>query len=286
MRKRGFTLIELLVVIAIIAILAAILFPVFAQAREKARQSSCISNLKQLGTGMLMYTQDYDELTPADTRLPTPAGFTPPPPPAVPSYALVLIDPYIKNDGIKRCPSDAGPLLSSNGLFTALPAGDRGSSYKVSAATPAGTLGGSAYLAGWGIVSWNGISAAEIPAPADTVALTEAHSPVSGFPADIQRTPSYWWRRYATGSGMNNRLGRAFKVDCLVTTRHSGGSNYGMADGSAKFFTRGTISGNPAGFANCNGAQPVLNGANAARNGVNYWAYWRTCPLDVPNCGK
>ncbi|MEN6305947.1 MAG: DUF1559 domain-containing protein [Armatimonadia bacterium] len=61
MRHRGFTLIELLVVIAIIAILAAILFPVFAKAREKARQTSCMSNLKQLSLGMLMYAQDYDE---------------------------------------------------------------------------------------------------------------------------------------------------------------------------------------------------------------------------------
>ena len=59
--RRGFTLIELLVVIAIIAILAAILFPVFAKAREKARQSSCLSNVKQLGLGLMMYAQDYDE---------------------------------------------------------------------------------------------------------------------------------------------------------------------------------------------------------------------------------
>ncbi|MEN6401596.1 MAG: DUF1559 domain-containing protein, partial [Armatimonadia bacterium] len=60
-RQRGFTLIELLVVIAIIAILAAILFPVFARAREKARQASCQSNLKQIGLAALMYAQDYDE---------------------------------------------------------------------------------------------------------------------------------------------------------------------------------------------------------------------------------
>jgi prepilin-type N-terminal cleavage/methylation domain-containing protein len=62
--RRAFTLIELLVVIAIIAILAAILFPVFAQARDKARQSSCLSNLKQIGTGLYLYLQDYDETYP------------------------------------------------------------------------------------------------------------------------------------------------------------------------------------------------------------------------------
>ena len=64
MTKKGFTLIELLVVIAIIAILAAILFPVFAKAREKARQASCLSNLKQLGIAMFMYTSDYDGVFP------------------------------------------------------------------------------------------------------------------------------------------------------------------------------------------------------------------------------
>src|ERR1044072_1331118 len=85
-RIRAFTLIELLVVIAIIAILAAILFPVFAQAREKARQAMCLSNLKQLGLGTTMYAQDYD--APSPVYLMSASGQAPlpsPPPPSRPA---------------------------------------------------------------------------------------------------------------------------------------------------------------------------------------------------------
>lgn len=99
--RRGFTLIELLVVIAIIAILAAILFPVFAQAREKARQTSCLSNQKQLALGILMYVQDYDETFPMSVY------FMRPPQAPVPTAFSVYdaIQPYLKNINILNCPS-------------------------------------------------------------------------------------------------------------------------------------------------------------------------------------
>lgn len=109
MTRRGFTLIELLVVIAIIAILAAILFPVFAKAREKARQSSCASNLKQLSLGWLSYIQDYDERTP-------PMGASPDDPNS-PDYIWWhdRVMPYIKNKQVFECPSADGFADLNNG---------------------------------------------------------------------------------------------------------------------------------------------------------------------------
>jgi prepilin-type N-terminal cleavage/methylation domain-containing protein/prepilin-type processing-associated H-X9-DG protein len=107
-RGSGFTLIELLVVIAIIAILAAILFPVFAQAREAARATSCRSNLKQLGTSMSMYTQDYDEMTPTVCCYNQTVGTS-----YNGSFCSWALYPYIKNLGVYRCPDDNQPNTSS-----------------------------------------------------------------------------------------------------------------------------------------------------------------------------
>ncbi len=96
MRRSGFTLIELLVVIAIIAILAAILFPVFARAREKARQTSCLSNVKQLSLSTLMYAQDYDDYLPRYADHDCAGGR---------KMWNQVTAPYIKNDQVFRCPS-------------------------------------------------------------------------------------------------------------------------------------------------------------------------------------
>src|SRR5450432_2831453 len=100
--SKGFTLIELLVVIAIIAILAAILFPVFAQAREKARQTTCASNEKQLAYGVMMYLQDNDETLPP-TATPRPGDLVGNNPILWPDE----IAAYLKNDQIRLCPSDS-----------------------------------------------------------------------------------------------------------------------------------------------------------------------------------
>jgi prepilin-type N-terminal cleavage/methylation domain-containing protein/prepilin-type processing-associated H-X9-DG protein len=103
LRRPGFTLIELLVVIAIIAILAAILFPVFAQAREKARQTMCVSNMKQIGLGVQMYAQDYDEKMPFNYGyLWDEKGKQ------IPGTLLWwqdLVRPYVKNEQVYTCPS-------------------------------------------------------------------------------------------------------------------------------------------------------------------------------------
>jgi len=154
-RPRGFTLIELLVVIAIIAILAAILFPVFAQAREAARTTACRSNLKQVGNAMMMYVQDYDGTYPYW------GGFT------VGGYIFWKLDPYIKGmsatsaerKSVWVCPSRAGTTTQNSYGYNYLRLGN------ITTATT-GYLGVNGYNAP--------ASEASLDAPADTVAFLDA----------------------------------------------------------------------------------------------------------------
>jgi prepilin-type N-terminal cleavage/methylation domain-containing protein/prepilin-type processing-associated H-X9-DG protein len=124
--RRGFTLIELLVVIAIIAILAAVLFPVFAQAREKARQTQCTSNAKQLGTGLALYVQDYDERLPMGGRGLTGAETAMNPQP--PNRWHGWIQPYIRSGGGSqgRVGQEAVFTCPSKTVFNVSPANRRG----------------------------------------------------------------------------------------------------------------------------------------------------------------
>jgi len=106
-RNPGFTLIELLVVIAIIAILAAIIFPVFAQAREKARAITCLNNMKQVGLGALMYEQDYDAAIMPEYKV-TPQG-------GQYNYWPYLIQPYVKNINVMTCPDAPNTTNAAQG---------------------------------------------------------------------------------------------------------------------------------------------------------------------------
>ena len=117
--SRAFTLIELLVVIAIIAVLAAILFPVFSQAREKARATACLSNQKQIGTAIQMYLQDYDErmffrASTANPSISRSGAVVPSASALLPVSWWNALMPYVKNSQIFACPSDPGPTASKD----------------------------------------------------------------------------------------------------------------------------------------------------------------------------
>jgi prepilin-type N-terminal cleavage/methylation domain-containing protein/prepilin-type processing-associated H-X9-DG protein len=173
-RKSGFTLIELLVVIAIIAILAAILFPVFAQAREKARGISCLSNIKQQGLAVLMYVQDYDENFPATTVYDFSNSYE------TDSW-IARVAPYIKNGDLFWCPDDSttggynrfsqtgfGPAVSyaGNALCGGAHLADN---------TPVGIFGlVQGDCCGWASFFHDGVIAdASVTYPASTIAIGE-----------------------------------------------------------------------------------------------------------------
>ena len=197
--RRGFTLIELLVVIAIIAILAAILFPVFARAREKARQTSCLSNLKQITLGVLMYAQDYDErMVPTRLRqngVDTGQG-----------NWVYGIMPYVKNKQLFICPSDGAP-----------------STWRMITADPAPTsYGYNCWVAGGG--AWSGRSLAEFRNPAESIFLLDFNV------ACIKGSNTGCGCGCATPQPIpttNTRLNQS--------ARHNEGVNTAMIDGHAKW---------------------------------------------------
>jgi prepilin-type N-terminal cleavage/methylation domain-containing protein/prepilin-type processing-associated H-X9-DG protein len=170
-KERGFTLIELLVVIAIIAILAAILFPVFARARENARRTSCLSNTKQIGLGFMMYAQDFDERMPpayivaADTNWKYPNGVTTD---STRTWYL-LIYPYVKNMQVYNCPSaDPGLQYTGNYNTAAFP-------YSYNYRAPENIGCGSTYNCGvsMGLPLDAGATQAAIEDPTGTILVTE-----------------------------------------------------------------------------------------------------------------
>lgn len=231
-RSSGFTLIELLVVIAIIAILAAILFPVFAQAREKARQTSCLSNQKQIGTATMMYVQDYDEMMPI--------GYF-----ATTGYASEIIwhfviSPYMgegkfdydnqsKRPAVRTCPSS----IVREGL-----------SYSMNQ-----RIGGNgdANDGGW---YYQPTSQAAIVRPAETIIYGDGtQNPAWGgncgalyqwTPGRINGSSGAFATTDAQWDTLDNDKGVA-PATFQVRYRHSGGANFVYTDGHAKWAKRGGV---------------------------------------------
>ncbi len=213
MRRRGFTLIELLVVIAIIAILAAILFPVFARAREKARQTSCLSNLKQIGLAALMYAQDYDETFTGSNQNCAP-----------PNLAWSqLIEPYLKNEQILICPSFGGVHTSTCGAAHTKPSSYLHGGYAINAWGEVGSGGTTEYGPGYG----SGQKLAKMEAPASIVYACD------------QGTGSDASNCFRIG-GMSQMVGGALyetNPKYAVSKRHNGGFNAVFCDGHGKWNT-------------------------------------------------
>ncbi|MCS6776447.1 MAG: DUF1559 domain-containing protein [Chloroherpetonaceae bacterium] len=220
MQRRAFTLIELLVVIAIIAILAAILFPVFAQAREKARATACLSNCKQIGIAIFMYAQDYDE------SLPTVRMMWPDRPPM--ASWLDTVQPYVRNRLLNRCPSDTSPAWND-------PTGPRMTSYGFNAYfdpthPPYGDR-----------MAPRSFTLAGINRPAEIVFVAELAAYIRGTSTLIRGDhfmPMYWGDPpRVVDPMMNERLwDRATSEPRTLAIRiHQEGSNYVFTDGHARW---------------------------------------------------
>ncbi len=215
--RRGFTLIELLVVIAIIAILASILFPVFARAREKARQTSCLSNAKQLAMAVLQYAQDHDEMLPI-CRQRAAVG--------QPSYGYLgwfdQLYAYAKNGQIFVCPSRSpGAWAGVNNFGLAFARLGYGWNIGTS---PGSCLDGMGYRYSDVPAQWRCL--AEVALPAGTVLL-----------ADLVKTGYFDLIFHPHGGAANNAS--------WLPDLHNGGANYAFVDGHAKWYAQGYMSSHP-----------------------------------------
>lgn len=235
-RRSAFTLIELLVVIAIIAILAAILFPVFAQAREQARKSSCLSNVKQIGLGMMMYSQDYDGWFPAWVR-----GYarSNPSTPGTGSVGLdamwhVNVQPYIKsgqptareNTGVWQCPN----LGAANDFNTFSDGKGPSYSYGMSQHFMYNNPGFLSPTYGYpaGSAYYRFPKDFEMDKPASTIMIGEAAR-------EGRLAPTYYFQYWANVERDKGKAGWETPL------RHTGGANYVFGDGHAKWLKRETV---------------------------------------------
>jgi len=218
-RTRGFTLIELLVVIAIIAILAAILFPVFAKAREKARQTSCLSNCKQLATAYVMYAQDYDERTPLPAVV-IPAIAVPGAGGAADgsnvNWWRFTLQPYTKNWQIFVCPSAQNPGDPSS------PGNQLNRQYGLNASITNTAMG-------------------QITLPAETIALGDSGAWLSNMGGCNLMAYAYASQNNKPTATPCNAAQVGNQID--QCTRHNGGSNLCFVDGHAKWMAGSAIGG-------------------------------------------
>jgi prepilin-type N-terminal cleavage/methylation domain-containing protein/prepilin-type processing-associated H-X9-DG protein len=221
-QRSGFTLIELLVVIAIIAILAAILFPVFAQARGKARQVSCLSNLKQIGTALVMYVQDYDGWYPQVQ----PNGCCASKNQVSHDAIWEQMEPYVKNKAVWRCHSDPQP-------YPTIPVRAFKGGYEISyLVNETGWSSNVPHLA-------QATNSAQLAAPADFIFFceflmgTKDNGPMVGVgPANGSSSKLPALDLTITNDMVYNLPGNS---SYKTPARHGDGNNYAFADGHVKW---------------------------------------------------
>ena len=260
--RRAFTLIELLVVIAIIAILAAILFPVFSQAKEAAKKTACLSNTKQIALGLQMYMNDYDDSYPG--ALPWIAGpYNQHPSSAAGSRMPIDVQlyPYTKNDRIWQCASDAKVRPASTDpdlewwdnryIPMAIP---RSYAYVAEITTVEGNARGENPDRNTGLSTYNnapsrtGKNGSQIDQPSSTIALVESYTlggdKFSGGYVGSSHGAAFTgcdaWKlagRNASSTAGGNTLKPCGETTNQPTKGHNGGSNYSNCDGSAKYRT-------------------------------------------------